>query len=103
VSGKRRKDGIVCGKRACSYMKDSEPGWVGRYRSQCDTEGHVVDWNHVDSIVDIRDKSKLNASLREAPDKIVRVGDWGLLKLSEHTQSTDLTRNAPAVSASPTM
>ena len=59
-------------------MKDSEPGaWVGRYRSQCDTEGHVVNWNHVDSIVDIRDKSKLNASLREAPDEVVRVSNWG--------------------------
>jgi len=87
VSGKRRKDGVVCGKRACSYMKHSEPSdWVGRYRSLGNTKGHVVDWNHVDSIVDIWDKSKLDASLREAPDKIVGVSNWGLGELSQHTQ-----------------
>jgi hypothetical protein len=76
VSGKRRKNGVVCGKRACSHMKHSEPSdWVGRYRGQSDTEGHVIDWNHINSIVDIRDKSKLDASLREAPDEIVGVSD----------------------------
>jgi hypothetical protein len=36
----------------------------------------VVDWNHVDSIVDIRDKSKLDASLCEAPDEVVGVSNW---------------------------
>jgi hypothetical protein len=46
----------------------------------------VIDRNHVDSIVDIRDKSKLDASLREAPDKIVGVSNWGLSELSLHPQ-----------------
>lgn len=46
----------------------------------------MVDWDHVDSIVDIRNKSKLDASLREAPDKIVGVSHWGLGELSQHTQ-----------------
>jgi hypothetical protein len=77
VMGKRRKDGVVCGKRACSYMKDSEPSaWVERYRSQCNAGGHVVNWNHVYSVVDIGNESKLNASLREAPDEVIRVSDW---------------------------
>jgi hypothetical protein len=77
VTRKGRKEGVVCGKRACSYMKDSEPSaWVGRYRSQCDAERHVVNWNHVYSVVDIGNESKLNASLREAPYEVVRVSDW---------------------------
>lgn len=86
VSGKRRKDGVVCGKRVCSDMKHSEPSdWFGRYRGLCDTEGHVVDWNHVDSIINIGDKSKLDASLRKAPDKIVGVSNWGSSESSQHT------------------
>jgi hypothetical protein len=87
VSGKRRKDGVVCGKRACSYMKHSEP-WVGRYCGLCDAEGHVIDWNHVDSIVDIRNKSELDASLREAPDKIVGVSNYGLSSANTNGERT---------------
>jgi hypothetical protein len=57
-------------------MEDSQPGFcLRRYSSECDTESYVVNWNHVNGIVDIGDKSKLNASLRKAPDEVVRVGD----------------------------
>jgi hypothetical protein len=69
-------------------MQDSEPTWVGRYRGQCDTKGHVVNWNHVDGIVDIGNKSKLNATLREAPDEVVRISDCGASALVQHNHLT---------------
>ena len=46
----------------------------------------MVDRNHVDSIVDVRGKSKLDASLCEAPDEIVGVSNWGLGEVSQHKQ-----------------
>jgi hypothetical protein len=77
VTRKARKDGVVGGKRARSYMEDSQSGaWRLRYRGQCDAVCHVVNWNHVNGIVDIRNKPKLNATLRKPPDEIVRIGHW---------------------------
>jgi hypothetical protein len=61
-------------------MEDSQPGaGLRKYRSHCGTESYVVNWNHVDRIVDIGDKPKLNASLCEAPDEVVRIGDWNAI------------------------
>jgi len=34
-----------------------------RNRSQCDTEGYVVNRNHVDGVVDVGDESELDATL----------------------------------------
>jgi hypothetical protein len=77
VTRKRGKDGVVRGKRARSYMENSQSGIRGgRHCSQCDTVRNVVNWNHVNSIIDIGDKSKLNAPFCKAPDEIVRIGDW---------------------------
>jgi hypothetical protein len=102
ISRKRREDGVVCGKGLRSHMEDSQPGaGMRRHCSLCDTTSHMIDWDHVDGIIDIGDKSKLNASLCKAPDEVVRVGDWSVDQSVQ--QPADVAEHAPAVSASPTM
>ena len=51
------------------------PGWgQGRERSERATPGDVIDGHHVYGVVDVRDKTELDAALDEAPNEVVGVG-----------------------------
>ena len=47
----------------------------GRYRCERCASSDMIDGYHVDRIVDIGDKTELDAALNESPEEVVRVGD----------------------------
>lgn len=50
--------------------------WKWRDCGQSGAPRDMVNWDHVDSIIDVGHQSELNASLDKSPDEVVRVRNY---------------------------
>lgn len=77
VLGEGGKHGVESRKRLGLDVEDTE-GSIPKRRngSKRSTQRNVVDRYHVDGVVNVGDKSKLDASLDHTPDEIIRIGYW---------------------------